>query len=100
MEEEDSGQERWPDAWRIQWMQGATREQQEQKEEGTWTSSGPPPSRNTSMVGVEREEEALEVDVRTEARGGAERRRERQLRARPLRAGGQGVEIRGGNEQL
>lgn len=53
------------------------------------------------MAGVEREEEeALEVDVRTEARGGAERRRERKYRARPLRAGGQGEEIRGGNEQL
>lgn len=81
-------------------MQGAIREQQEQKEEGTWTCSGPPASRKTSMVGVEREEEALEVDVRAEARGGAEQRRERQFRARPLHAGGQGEEIRGGNEQL
>lgn len=61
-----------------------------------WTST----KQENVHGGVEREEEALEVDVRAEARGGAERRRERQFRARPLRAGGQGEEIRGGNEQL
>lgn len=40
--------------------------------EETWMSSGPPPSGNTLMVGVEREEEAHKVDVRTKARGETE----------------------------
>lgn len=35
-------------------------------------SSGPPPSSNTFMVGVEKEKEAHEVDVRAKAKGGTE----------------------------